>query len=337
MLLIGYASVHPLATWRPTGVDLFAFLGAPGPRYVGGFDVAANLVAYMPLGILAVAAAPMRAWRSLAVIVAIIFGTLLSIGLEAFQTYLPARVPSNLDVALNAAGTAIGAIGYALVRGDRSTVFTALRVDWFRPGKSADLGLVMLGLWLFTQLNPETLLFGTGDLRDLLEAVPHQVLPASVFVRFEALIAACNLFAVGLLAGALVESKRPAWLVVTILIALALAIRTLAFGVLIQPNEMVAWLTPGAQLGLAAGAALAIVGNWMPRGVRLAAAGVFTMVATVAVNLAPGNPYLLNSLGTWRQGHFLNFNGLTGMVSALWPFAALAYLLFQAGRAPNRH
>ncbi|MEO7404017.1 MAG: VanZ family protein [Burkholderiales bacterium] len=325
-----------MSAWRPTGVDLFSFLGAAWPRYVGGFDVVANLVAYMPLGILAVAAAPLRVSRAVAVLIAIIFGTLLSIGLEAFQTFLPARVPSNLDVALNAAGTAIGAIGYALARGDRSTVFTALRMKWFRPGKSTDLGLVMLALWLFTQLNPETLLFGTGDLRDLLEAVPHQVLPASVFVRFEALIAASNLFAVGLLAGALVDAQRPAWLVLAILIAIALMIRTLAFGVLTQPNDMTAWLTQGAQLGLTAGAALAIAGNWLPRGIRLAAAGVFTMVATVAVNLAPGNPYLASSLGTWRQGHFLNFNGLTGMVSALWPFAALAYLLFQAGRAPNR-
>jgi len=49
------------------------------------------------------------------------------------------------------------------------------------------------------------------------------------------------------------------------------------------------------------------------------------------VNLAPANPYLAQSLAVWPQGHFLNFNGLTRLVAALWPFAAIAYLLVAAG------
>jgi hypothetical protein len=51
------------------------------------------------------------------------------------------------------------------------------------------------------------------------------------------------------------------------------------------------------------------------------------------VNLAPENPYLAYSLAVWRQGHFLNFNGLTRLVSTLWPFAALAYVLAVVARA----
>jgi hypothetical protein len=58
------------------------------------------------------------------------------------------------------------------------------------------------------------------------------------------------------------------------------------------------------------------------------------MAATVLVNLAPPNPYLTASLKVWQQGHFLNFNGLTRLVSALWPFAALGYLMFLAARRP---
>ena len=57
------------------------------------------------------------------------------------------------------------------------------------------------------------------------------------------------------------------------------------------------------------------------------------MAATVLVNLAPANPYLAASLKVWQQGHFLNFNGLTRLVAALWPFAALGYLIVLAGRA----
>ena len=44
------------------------------------------------------------------------------------------------------------------------------------------------------------------------------------------------------------------------------------------------------------------------------------------VNLAPPNPYSLAALALWRQGHFLNFNGLTRLTASLWPFLALPYL-----------
>jgi hypothetical protein len=56
------------------------------------------------------------------------------------------------------------------------------------------------------------------------------------------------------------------------------------------------------------------------------------MAATVLVNLAPPNPYVDASLRVWQHGHFLNFNGLTRLVSALWPFAALGYLMVLAAR-----
>jgi hypothetical protein len=66
--------------------------------------------------------------------------------------------------------------------------------------------------------------------------------------------------------------------------------------------------------------------------VRLALAAVLLMAATVLVNLTPPNPYLADSLKVWQQGHFLNFNGLTRVVSALWPFVALGYLMLLAAR-----
>ena len=56
------------------------------------------------------------------------------------------------------------------------------------------------------------------------------------------------------------------------------------------------------------------------------------MMATVLVNLAPENPYLAETLRVWRQGHFLNFNGLTRVVASAWPFAALGYLIYLAAR-----
>ena len=45
------------------------------------------------------------------------------------------------------------------------------------------------------------------------------------------------------------------------------------------------------------------------------------------VNLAPENPYLANTWQTWNPGQFLNFHGLTKLVSSLWPFLALPWLM----------
>ena len=53
----------------------------------------------------------------------------------------------------------------------------------------------------------------------------------------------------------------------------------------------------------------------------------------VLVNLTPENPYFADALQQWPQGYFLNFNGVTHLVSLAWPFAALFYLMLLAPRA----
>jgi hypothetical protein len=114
------------------------------------------------------------------------------------------------------------------------------------------------------------------------------------------------------------------------LAGIALAVKVFSFAVLMQAEHVLAWLTPGAQLGLAAGAVLSLAALWLPVTARLAIAAVLLMAATVLVNLSPPNPYFAATLKVWEQGHFLNFNGLTRFVSASWPFAALGYLVYLA-------
>jgi hypothetical protein len=115
-----------------------------------------------------------------------------------------------------------------------------------------------------------------------------------------------------------------------VLVAAALAVKVAAFAILMRAQDVVAWLTPGAQHGLAAGLAIALAAMALPRLARLALAAMLIMAGTVLVNLAPPNPYLAATLKLWQQGHFLNFNGLTRLVSALWAFVALGYLIYLA-------
>jgi hypothetical protein len=141
-----------------------------------------------------------------------------------------------------------------------------LRGELFLPGGRIDLGLVLLGLWVFAQLSPETLLFGMGDLRDLFKSPSGKLYPVEVFLRVEAGVACANGFAAGLLAACLVERSQPARSVVLLLMATALAAHALAFGALVGPQEVFTWVTPGAIYGVAAAIALLMIAVALPRG-----------------------------------------------------------------------
>ena len=333
VVLIAYGSLYPFSGWRDQGLSPFAFLGAPLPRYYTRFDVAANVAAYVPLGALAVLTMP-RLPRSAAVLLAMGLGAATSGLLEAAQSYLPDRIASNLDFAANVAGALLGALLGAAAAGPLAEggALYGLRTRTFRSGAGVDLGLVLAGLLVFTQLNPETLLFGSGNLHALFDSTPSKLYPAATFARIEAAVAAVGVLAAALLASLLVADGGPRRRVAALLVLSALAARTLAFAVLFDPDAAFAWLTPGASLGLAIGSAAALILLGLPHTWALALCGLALMTATVIVNLAPENPYLAHSLAVWRQGHFLNFNGLTRTVSMLWPFAALAYLLALATR-----
>ena len=191
---------------------------------------------------------------------------------------------------------------------------------------------MLIGLWFFIQLNPAALLFGAGDLRDLLAPWEGRARRPEFFVSIEAFTTAANLIAVSLILSALVAPGRPVRGVVLGTVLAALAVKTAAVAILMRAENVFTWLTHGAQIGLAVGVAGALAAVALPRTVRLVIAAVLLMAATVLVNLTPPNPYLADSLKVWQQGHFLNFNGLTRLVSALWPFIVLGYLIYLASR-----
>ncbi|MDX1374915.1 MAG: VanZ family protein [Burkholderiales bacterium] len=334
ILLAVYASLYPLAGWRESGISPFAFLTAPWPRYLTALDLTMNVAAYVPFGVLCVLALYPAVRGVAAVLVALAGDALLSFGLEAAQGFLPARISSNVDALCNVAGTLLGALGTAPIAAWalESGPLRRMRAAAFAPGVAADLGLVMLGLWLFAQLNPATLLFGLGDLRGLFATLPAIEQPAALFVSIEAFTAAANLTAVALmLASIACEGVALRGLLIA-LVAAALVVKVIAFAILVDAGNILAWLTPGAQRGLMLGIVLALIAVGLGGVTRLVLAAVLLMAATVLVNLAPPNPYRAAILSVWAQGHFLNFNGLTRLVSAAWPFAALAYLIWLASR-----
>ncbi|HEX8986658.1 MAG TPA: VanZ family protein [Rhodocyclaceae bacterium] len=326
-LLAIYASLHPFSGWRDTGVEPFAFLSAAWPRHWTGFDLFVNVIAYLPLGFLWFPVAQPRLGRVGAVLLVTLGGATLSLCMEALQNYLPSRVPSNVDLACNALGTFIGTLagarwGHQLLDGGK---LHDLRLRLFRHGAMGDAGLLLLGLWLMSQLTPETLLFGNGDLRELLDLPAPIDYTAETFAQVEAGVVCGHTLAVALLATRLgrVSLRLP----VVGLLAAALATKTLVLALSLGGDHGFAWATYGAAFGLITGMILWLICLLLPGALQQAAAALALLLATVLVNLAPDNPYLANTWQTWNPGQFLNFHGLTKLVSSLWPFLALPWLM----------
>ena len=137
-------------------------LSAGWPRWWTGFDLVVNVLVCVPLGYLLTLALSRRTGRWLPALLGALLAATLSFCMETAQTWLPTRVASNLDSPATppAASSPLPhgpAAPHALVwlaRTERRLV---------APLPHADLGLILLGLWLVTQLSPETLLFGAGD------------------------------------------------------------------------------------------------------------------------------------------------------------------------------
>lgn len=330
--LVVYGSLHPFSGWRDTGVSPLAFLDGGWPRYWTFFDLAANVAVYVPLGFLLALALYGLPGKLTAPLLAAILAAGVSFGMETLQTWLPSRVPSNLDLACNSLGGLIGAL-WAMFVGPRVFArIAALEHRLVAPLPHAELGLTLLGLWLLVPLSPETLLFGAGDLRQLLDFNSTLPFAADSFVFIEAIITGLNLITVGLLVRLLCAELLTAYLVVPLFLLLGLAVSTIAAAILVGPGEALSWLTPGARLGLVAGAGILAVCLPLPAMPRLLLAIATLTAGTVLVNLAPHNPYSTAALAAWRQGHFLNFNGLTRLLATLWPFLTLPFLLLASRR-----
>jgi VanZ family protein len=330
--LITYGSLHPFAGWRDTGISPFAFLEGGWPRYWTSFDLAANVAVYLPLGFFLTLALRGLPGRFTALILAVLLATATSLGLEAVQTWLPSRVPSNVDLACNALGGLLGAIWAQFVGPRIFLRIAAWQHRLIAPIPHAELGLTLLGLWLLIPLSPETLLFGAGDLRQILGLSGAVPFAAESFVLIEASITSFNALAVGLIVRLLCVRTALAYLAVPLFILLGLLVRTLATAILGSPGEALAWLTPGAEMGLLVAFVGLAVTIPLPATARLMLAALALMAGAMLVNLAPPNPYSAAALAVWRQGHFLNFNGLTRWIATLWPFLTLPFLLLTTRR-----
>jgi hypothetical protein len=246
--------------------------------------------------------------------------------------FLPIRIASNVDLLANALGALVGATGARLLAPTRAlgARLHAMRHRLFEEGMTADVGFVIVLLWLVTQFHPTAQLFGTGALRATLDLPAYSAHTPLLAFASEAVVVMFNLLGVGLLLSALMRGTSRPIPVIGSAVGAALAVKVFSAIALLQASMPFAWFTPGVAAGLAAGWILLFAAIRLPRPAQLAIAAACIAIATAVINLAPDNPYLSVPPRLLARGasHFLSFSGIVRALSELWPLLAMGYLAY---------
>lgn len=322
LLLIAYASLYPFAPLRlPNPELLAAFL--PKPRHVIAFDVAINIAAYLPLGLLATLHLAGDGPRSRAIPRAIAFAAAFSLAMETFQLFLPNRVASFHDVLANTAGAAAGAFAFAdPVYSMVTRPLGRWREEALIPGAWGDAGLVLLVLWLIAQLNPALPFFGAGNIAPADDA-------AASFSVLESSGVALGVCGFGLFVSAILRGEQGSLRVTLVLLSIALWLKFLGASFLLQPHLTEDWVTSGRFVALAAGLAALAPLRRIPRAGRTYVAILAILAGDLLSKIFGAYSPLeeLLRLFRWPYGQLANFTTLTRFVHELWPFAALTFLV----------
>jgi VanZ family protein len=347
--LVVYASLYPFANWRDQGIAPWSFLSAPPPRYWSGFDVALNLLGYVPLGALLVFLMLRGTQRSAPVLIATLCAGLVSLLMEGLQSYLPQRVASREDWLLNTAGAAVGAaLALALVRAGWLAWWDARQRRWLTSESRGVLALLLA--WPAALLFPAAVPFGMGQvwnrLAELMDAllawagmVPGPT-PALIGTALapssELACVALGLLVPCLLGFCVVQSVRHRVALVFLVSAVGFAATGLSAALSWGPAHTWAWLNPTAGAGAALAAVLAMALAPVSARVNASLALLALGLSVGLLNQAPDSPYFAQTLHAWEQGRFIRFHGFAQWLGWTWPYAAMGVALAHIARRGHR-
>jgi len=344
--LIVYASLYPFEHWRDQDIAPWAFLSAPWPKYWTGFDVGANVLGYAPLGFFVCLSAMRLAWPGRPLVWAMGLSALLSFTMEGLQSYLPARVPSQVDFLLNVLGATGGAVlAGALERVGQLQRWGRFRSRWFV--RDAHGPLVLMAVWPVALLFPVAVPFGLGQIWERLEdaltstfgGTPFEVwVPMRAF-ELEPLLPGAELLCVMLgwvipcLLGFGVIREWGQRLRYSLwVLAMSLCMSALSAALTYGPSHAWDWIGPPVLKGWLLAAL--VLGLLLRAPARLCL--VLALVAVVwqltLLNQASASAYFALTLQNWEQGRFIRFHGLIQWLGWLWPFALLAHLVRRLSR-----
>ncbi len=332
-----YASLNPFQGWRlPEAILLFSW-----PRYWSAFDIAVNVLAYIPFGAMVAAqfaksmapdaSAARVAWRTL------VLGAVLSVCMEMLQTLLPQRVSSPVDVLTNAFGTLAGALFVLSTAGHRvQTRLTHALDRWLRPSRMRKAGVILCLAWLFAQLNPLVPLFPAGEfVPPHLANDPHDPYEPWIFAP-HAIGVLLNAGAFALFLSLVLRPGRRLLAGVMAMVAAGFVGKAVMAALMVRAPQFAEWLSPAAVTGVAA-AGLVFLGmrrialRWRALATALLLFGG-TLLSRITSDAGAMDAAF--KLLNWPHGHVATFAGLTHWTYEAWPVAAFAFAawIFLAAR-----
>lgn len=332
ILLIAYVSLTPFSGWHVPATPPWTFLWQAWPRYFTRFDLAINFIAYLPFGLLLYAYLAPFSSRGQAIATSIGAGMLLSLTMEILQGFLIDRIASNLDFFCNSSGCASGALLSAWL-GRHTTVEASLsrwRRKLFMPGRTIDIGLVLLCVWLISQLNPSIPFFGAGVVTDFppsygdgYDGQPPSEIPFAIGT-------ALNFCGVGLFVTTLMHTRTLALAAVPVLTGIAFCVKLLAAYTLLRPQVAAQWHGNETLFGLAIGVVVLMPLSFLRLNRRIYVAAVLILAGGMLSKMAGSYTSLSEVLRLfdWPYGQLLHFAGLTLYLNEIWPLMALIYLFW---------
>jgi hypothetical protein len=328
----------------------WAFLGSPLPKYWTGFDVTINVLGYVPLGFLLALSALRTGRGQHAVALATVMASALSLMMESTQSFLPMRVPSNVDLALNMLGAGLGAlVAWFMEKVGAIDRWTDFRARWFFV--DARGGLVLLALWPWALLFPAAMPLGLGQVLERMENALADVLQDTPFldwlplrdIEMQPLVPGAESVCIMLgglipclLGFGIIRLLGQRALFLAFIFAVGLGATTLSSALSYGPQHAWVWFSLPVKTGLVGALVLAVLLLWVPRRVSAALLLLALGIYLSLINQAPASPYFEQTLASWEQGGFIRFNGLAQWLGWLWPYATLVYVLTRVwGREPK--
>ncbi|MFT4192881.1 MAG: VanZ family protein [Comamonas sp.] len=349
VVLIVYASLYPFGGWTDLGVPPLGFLTEGWPRYWLASDLIFNVLGYMPLGLLlAVGLQRCARWSLGPALAVVLAASLLSLGMEFLQNYLPQRVSSNLDWALNTLGAALGAgLAEGLRRCGVLALWGRFRQRWFDADARGVLSL--MALWPAALLFPAAVPFGVGQVFERLSMTLAGGVQGTAYADWfplaridlepltrltQAIGSGLGLLLPMLLGYSIVRSWLQRLVLMPLVVVVGVLVLALSSALSYGPAAFEVWMTRTTLVGIALALMAAVALSGLSRRACLVGLLLATALHLAIVNQAPTSPYLAETLQVWERGQFIHFNGLAQWVGWLWPFATLVYVVRRLGRRP---
>lgn len=329
VLFIVYGSLSPFTGWRDQGLNFTDVLQEPLWLTFTAFDVAVNMLAYVPFGFLTALALRARFGIAFSVILSMLCGMCVSAGMEYVQMYLPTRVSSNLDILTNTSGMLAGVLlavsisSWAWLR----HAMVRWRSHLFHHGRGTDFGLALLALWVFGHINPTLPMLGNVFITEM----EHQPFASSLsepFGWWASIAVALNLLMLGILLLTLLRTPRRVLTTLLAVLCLVALMKFIIAAVLLKSWALLLWINGEAMLGILFGLMLLISVLWLPRiaVISLGAAVAASYFLIVNFVVDRNTPSAAMSIYHWHYLHLLNYNGLAQTIAMIFPVLLLFHL-----------